>query len=323
MASHFTPDYLVDRRSLRRKLSLWRIVALILAGLGIIGLAVAVTGAGSRLGLAEAHVARVSLDGLLTGDDATVKLLRDVAKSNAAGVILRINSPGGTTAGSERLFAEIRSLAEKKPVVAQVGAMAASGGYIAAMGADGIVAEGNSIVGSIGVIFQYPNFSRLMDTLGVKMEEVKSSPLKAAPNPFEPASPAARAAMEALVVDSYNWFKALVRDRRKLDDAELARVSDGRVFTGRQGVELKLVDALGGEREAVKWLESNKSVAGDLPVKDWKRDRSIRGLGLVGAAAFAADAAGFESLALALRRAGETGIANLDGLVSIWQVPSP
>lgn len=323
MAAHFTPDYLVDRRALRRKLSLWRIVALVAAGLGVIGIAVAASGGGSRIGLPEAHITRVSLDGVLTGDDATVKLLRDVAKSSAAGVIVRINSPGGTTAGSERLFTEIRKLAEKKPVVAQVGALAASGGYIAAMAADGIIAEGNSIVGSIGVIFQYPNVTRLMETVGVKMEEIKSSPLKAAPNPFEPTSPAARAAMEALVADSYAWFKTLVRERRNLADSELAQVSDGRVFTGRQGLGLKLVDALGGEREAVAWLEANKGVAKDLPVRDRKPDRTLNRLGLASLASIAAEAAGFDALAQALRRAGETGASNLDGLVSIWQVPSP
>ena len=135
---------------------------------------------------------------------------------------MKIDSPGGTTAGAERLYLELRKLAEKKPMVAVVNTMAASGGYIAAIGADEIVVRGNSLVGSIGVLFQFPNFTKVLDTVGVKVEEIKSTPLKASPNGFEPTSEAARAAINALVVDSYGWFKELVKERRHLDDAELA-----------------------------------------------------------------------------------------------------
>ena len=100
--------------------------------------------------------------------------------------------------------------------------MAASGAYIAALGADRIFVRGNSIVGSIGVLVEYPNVSGLMDKVGVKLESIKSSPLKAAPNGFEPTSDEARAAMAALVADSFDWFKALVKERRHLSDDELA-----------------------------------------------------------------------------------------------------
>ncbi|MDB5546035.1 MAG: sppA, partial [Hyphomicrobiales bacterium] len=212
-------------------------------------------------------------------------------------------------------------VAEKKPVVAVVGTMAASGGYIAAMGSDRIFAEGNSLVGSIGVLFQFPNFSKLLDTVGVAVESVKSSPLKAAPNGVEPTSPEARAALNALVVDSYDWFKALVKDRRHLDDSLLAKVSDGRVFTGRQGMDLKLVDALGGEREAIAWLEQDKKIDKDLPVRDWKKERSLERLGLLGVSAGLLDSLGLDALAMPLRRLAALGDARLlDGLVSVWQV---
>ncbi len=148
--------------------------------------------------------------------------------------------------------------------------MAASGAYIAALGADRIFVRGNSIVGSIGVLVEYPNVSGLMDKVGVKLESIKSSPLKAAPNGFEPTSEEARAAMAALIADSFDWFKGLVKDRRGLSDEELAKVDDGRVFTGRQGLPLKLVDAIGDEREAIAWLEKDRGVAKNLPVRDYK-----------------------------------------------------
>ncbi len=236
--------------------------------------------------------------------------------------MLTIESPGGTTAGSEVLFDELRRLAAKKPVVAVVGTMAASGAYIAALGADRIFAKGNSIVGSIGVLIEFPNFSGLLDKIGVKLEAIKSSPLKATPNPMEPTSEATRAAMAALVADSFDWFKSLVKDRRHLSDDELAQVDDGRVFTGRQGVPLKLVDAIGGEREAIAWLEAEKGVAKALPVRDWRPQKTF-GLGLLGSAASIADGFGLTSLAALLQRGELTQESQLlDGLVSIWQLPA-
>ena len=135
------------------------------------------------------------------------------------------------------------------------------------------------------MIFQNPNVSQLLTTLGVKVEEIKSTPLKAEPNPYSPTSPEARAAMQALVLDSYAWFKDLVRERRRLNDAELASASDGRVFTAGQALPLKLVDEIGGERAAREWLEKNKGVAADLRVRDWRGGRlgsEFRWLGMAG-----------------------------------------
>ena len=135
---------------------------------------------------------------------------------------MHVDSPGGTTAGSQQLFDSLRALQAKKPMVVVVDGLAASGAYIAAISADHIIAQDTSLVGSIGVLFQFPNFTQVLKTIGIQVEEIKSSPLKAAPNGFEPTSPEARAAIQAIVVDSYAWFKGLVKDRRKMDDAQLA-----------------------------------------------------------------------------------------------------
>ena len=102
---------------------------------------------------------------------------------------MHIDSPGGTTAGSEQLHTALRRVAAAKPMVVVVDGLAASGGYIAAMSADHIVAQETSLVGSIGVLFQYPNVSDLLKTIGVKIEEIKSSPLKAAPNGYRADQP--------------------------------------------------------------------------------------------------------------------------------------
>jgi protease-4 len=313
-------EYLLDRRRLRRKLGWWRAAAIAAAGLGLLIAFSRFTGADSADKLTP-HIARLSIQGVITGDKDTIDLIKKVGDSSQAkALLLTIDSPGGTTTGAEKLYEELRRLNEKKPVVTVVGTLAASGGYIAALAGDAIVARGNSLVGSIGVLFQYPNFYRLLDSMGVKVEGVKSSPLKAAPNGFEPTSEAARAAIASLVADSYTWFKELVKERRKLDDDQLARVADGRVFTARQGLPLKLVDVIGGEREAIAWLEANKQLSKGLPVREWKKKTSIERLGLVEASAGFARGLGFETLAVFLDQAvSAERSAGLDGLLAIWQ----
>lgn len=314
--SDLVADHIIDRTRLRRKLSFWRIVAALAV---IIVVVLATWRIAGEPQASRSHIARIALSGLITGDRDTLKLIRDVEKSGAAGVVVAIESPGGTTTGSEKVYEELRRLSAKKPVVAVIGTTGASGAYIAAMGADRIVAHGNSLVGSIGVLFQYPDLSGILNTLGVRVEEVKSSPLKAAPNPFEPTSPAARAALESLVTDSYDWFKGLVRERRAMDDRELAIVTDGRVFTGRQALQLKLIDQIGGEREAIAWLESEKKVEKDLPVREWRRPSSSGWLSLLSLSAAVADGLGLPGVASALRQADLSARAGaLDGLLAVW-----
>lgn len=314
-------EYMIDRRRLRRRLSFWRLAAIGAALAAAIALTVKFSGLES-LEKSAPHIARVSIEGLITGDKDTIELIKNIGDSKASAVLLEINSPGGTTTGAEKLYLELRKLAEKKPLVAVLNDMAASGAYIAALGSDEIISRGNSIVGSIGVLFQYPNISKALESLGVTVEEIKSSPLKAAPNGLVPTSDAARQAIDALVVDSFDWFKELVKERRRLDDAELAKVADGRIFTGRLALPLKLVDAIGGEGEAVAWLETNKGVAKKLPVIDWKKKRSLERAGLLGFASAVARLLGLESAARLIDSAGARSAAGLDGLMAIWQGPA-
>lgn len=327
-ASDALADYLIERRRLRKKLTFWRVFFLlaVLLGIGSVSWLMFGEDESSPASLAHTqkpHIARLQISGLITGDNDTIKLIQDVTKSNAQAVILSINSPGGTTTGSERLYKELRILAAKKPVIAIVGDVAASGAYIAALGSDHILASGNSLVGSIGVLFQYPNVARLLDNIGVKVEEVKSSPLKAAPNGLEPTSPEARAALAALVSDSFNWFKSLVQERRNLTEAELNLVADGRVFTGRQALPLKLIDGIGDEKEALDWLHESKKLAADLPVRDWKVKKSTGRLGIFGFSADLAHLLGYNGLAQSLEKIDLSAHqAALDGLLVIWQAGS-
>ena len=319
-------DVIVDRRRIRRKLTFWRVIAALGVIAAVVAVAVVASPAARTAVSGSNAIARVKIDGLIRSDQSRVEALERLEKSSAAAVIVHINSPGGTTAGSEQLFDALTRLKAKKPLVVVVEGLAASGGYIAALASDQIIAQQTSLVGSIGVLFQIPNVSDLLKTVGVKVEEVKSSPLKAAPNGYEPTSPEARAALDALVKDSYAWFRGLVKDRRNMDDATLQTVADGRVFTGRQAVGLKLVDQLGDEKTAVAWLVAQKKGGADVPVRDYKLAPRFGDMTFLRAtAAVALDAVGLGAISRQLEQSGVTQAVDrfgLDGMLALWQPSS-
>ena len=248
-----------ERKKLRRSRFRWRILALV---------AVLVAGAVllSRIQPERGpHVARFDVEGIITSDLDRTKLLRKIAENDTIeALVVRINSPGGTVTGSEELYDVLREVALKKPVVATMGDVAASGGYITALAADRIVAMSNTITGSVGVIFQAPNVHELMQKVGVQMVEIKSGDLKAEPTPFKPVDPEIIAAERELVEDSFDWFLGLVRERRDIGDNAMAEIRRGGVFTGRMALERGLVDALGGLQEARRWLDTERDVAEGL-----------------------------------------------------------
>jgi protease IV len=314
-------DQIVDRRRMRRKLAFWRALTAVVAIVAIVVVAGIRIPEGIAGGTAGA-IARVRITGLIRGNPERVEALERLGKSSARAVIVHIDSPGGTTAGAEQLHDALSELKKKKPLVVVVDGLAASGGYLAALSSDHIVAQSASLVGSIGVLVQYPNVYDFLKNWGVKVEEIKSSPLKAAPSGYEPTSPEARAALAAIVLDSYDWFKKLVRDARKLDDATLARVTDGRVFTGRQALELKLVDELGNEKTAVAWLAREKNIDPNSPVRDFPLRSRYRDLPFLHVAAvFALDTMGLTAIARGIEESGMLSAAerlNLDGLLALW-----
>jgi protease-4 len=314
----YRADDLIDRRRLRRKLTFWRITALVIAALAIVAASAWIYG-DEFGGAAVDHIAKVKIEGTITEDQDLLKLIDDVRKSpTVKGVILSIDSPGGTTAGGEAIFDAIRLLAAEKPVVAQVGTLAASAGYMIASASDHIVARQSSIIGSIGVLVQFPDLTGLMDKVGIGLEEIKSSPLKAEPSPFNPTTEEERAMLRAMVLDSYDWFVGLVDDRRPLSRAEVLALADGSVFTGRQALQRKLVDSLGGEREAANWL-ATKGVSADLRVIEWEPEEegSVLFLGS-SLAEMAGRALGLPGHGGEFIREIGADRLFLDGLVSVW-----
>lgn len=313
-------ETVLDRRRLRRSVSIWRAA-------GIAGLALAVCAlafGGDRLASlsGQKQIARIAIEGAITENRDQLKMLKDIAKADhVSGVLLYVNSPGGTTTGGEALYEGLREIAKTKPVVAQFGTVAASAGYIVGLATDHIVARGNTITGSVGVIVQWPEFVQLLDKVGVKMNEVKSGPLKASPSPFEPLNEGGRKVAEGMVNDGFKWFLSLVEERRGVKPASVPGLVDGRIFSGREALEAKLVDQIGGEDEAVAWLKDVKKIDANATVVDWKPQASSSPFGL-GAMAARATAAVFGQDVGRIVHAlfGEGGISTLglDGLVSVW-----
>jgi protease-4 len=269
--NHIT--YLLDRQALRTALARWR-TSTFFAVMGCCSLAVLLTGVPQRL-FVRKHVALISINGSIMDPTDNLQLMKKIEEdSNVLGTIVRINSPGGTAAGAERLYHGLRSLGEKKPVVAIIETLAASGGYIAALGADYIVAQETSLVGSIGVLFQTPNFEEALKKLGIHVDVVKSTLLKATPNPLVKNPPESERMLEGLVSDMYGWFKNLVVERRGLSHSQLSVAANGAVFTGQKALDLKLIDRLGSQRQAQEWLEKSHGIDQKTFVRPYTTERA-------------------------------------------------
>ena len=304
------PSHAIPAASqLRRSRFRWRMLA-------FVALIVAVLAGTARFatenGLSGDSIARIEIDGTIASDPARLRAFETIGDSeDVKAVLIAINSPGGTTAGGEELYDAISKLRAKKPVVAYVKEVGASAAYMAAIAADRIFVRRLSIVGSIGVLFQTTDASKLLQTIGLDLDKVASGPLKAEPDIDEPMSPEVRASLQALVDDSFSWFVDIVAERRGLTRAAVLPLADGRIVTGNQGIAAKLADEVGGEAEAIAWLEANKSIKADLPVVTWYPDKQP------GFMDWGKWLGGQARSALGLPSEGPV---LLDGLVSLWQV---
>lgn len=293
-------DAIIDRRRLKRRLTLWRLVA-------VAAVAAAVLAAVGRFGVNPfaPYVARLTVDGIIFDDSRRDELLTSLAGDDRVkAVLVVVDSPGGTVTGGEILYSRLREIAERKPVVAVMGGTATSAGYMTAIAADRIFARAATITGSIGVILQTADVTELLSKIGIKPETFKSGPFKAQPNPMEKISPEARKATQDLVAEMHAMFVDMVAERRAMPRETVLELADGRVVSGRRAVDLGLVDAIGGDAEARSWLAENREIPESLPTKtvEVRRDREwLKDLaeGSVGKALFS------ERL-------------RLDGLISVW-----
>jgi protease-4 len=257
-------DLLLDRRRLKRRLTIWRVLAIVAV---VIAVLVGLHGAG--LSGAGAHIARLPVNGIITEDPKLLRAIRAAAKdNNVKALIVSIDSPGGSVAGGESLYRAIKQVAAKKPVVAVMGGLAASAGYMIAMPANRVFASEATVTGSIGVLMETGEVSGLLQKLGISAEALTSGPLKDQPSLIRPLTPEGKAALQSIIEDMYDQFVTMVATGRHMDPDAVRPLADGRAYTGRQALKLGLIDAIGDEQDARDWLQSAKGVSSDLPVED-------------------------------------------------------
>lgn len=300
MAIH--ADTLIDRLYLKSQITKWRVIAVACV---VFALFVLVERYNPHSPMEKDFIARINISGFIGDDQKLYDLIEDVQDNpKAKAVIVWLDTPGGSAVGGEEIFLRLRKMAEKKPVVAVMRSIAASAGYMIALGADQIYAREGTITGSIGVLVESAEITELMDKLGVKPVIIKSAPLKASPSPFEKLTPESAAVMQRVIDDFYTRFVDMVAERRKLPRPEALRLADGRVYSGRGAVENKLVDAIGGEEDAKKWLVSQKHINDKLDIDTVEIKQQLTFLEQISGSV----------IGNILQKSGTP----LDGLVAIW-----
>ncbi len=268
----FDADGIVARRRLRRRLAFWRVVAIVVIGVAVLGGIAIATGVNPVEN--RSHILRVVVSGIVVSDETILNGLDAAADDDSvSAVLVVIDTPGGTTTGGESIYRELRRINERDvPVVAVIRNVGASAGYMIALSADRIYALETSITGSIGVLLETAEVSGLLERLGVTAETFRSGPLKGQPSPLSPISDQARVATQGLVDDIYTWFLTLFAERRGLTMDVARDLADGRAYTGRQALALDLIDAIGGEREALKWLAETHGIPANTPIIELDRE---------------------------------------------------
>jgi len=266
-------DYIIERKQNKKKLVIWKLLAIVL----LIVLIITISGKLNLLSTDnlsinnDDYIASVLIDGIILEDNKRDNRLEKIVDDeHIKALIVNVNSPGGTVVGSEKIYNILRKTATKKPVVIVMGTLAASGGYLISLGGDYIISHNGTITGSIGVIFQTAEVTDLAEKLGITFNNFKSGPLKAAPNPTEKVTEAVKEAIMLNIEDTYNYFVELVALRRNLPLEEVIKLADGRIYSGRQALKAKLVDAIGNNDTAVKWLQDIQKIDTKLKVKEFR-----------------------------------------------------
>lgn len=211
-----------------------------------------------------AKVAVVEIEGIIVDGSAAVRELREHAENpSIKAVVLRVNSPGGVVAPTQEIFGAIqRARKAGKPVVASLGAVAASGGYYVAVAADRIYANPGTLTGSIGVVMQLANLEGLLKKVGVEYVVVKAGAYKDVGNFARTMSPEERRMLQALLDDVYSQFVEAVSEGRGLEKKDVLAFAEGRIYSGQQALALKMVDELGGFEEAVEAAGKLANISG-------------------------------------------------------------
>lgn len=258
-------DLIFEREKLREQLRKWKWLFVILLFCSIFLLIKNTTR------IKGEAIARIRLEGVLQQDNDFIAKLKEIEEDpKIKAVILHIDSPGGGAFTGEDIYVSLKHIASKKPIVSVLGGVAASGGYMAALGSDYIIARNMTITGSIGALMQSFEMVDLAQKLGIEFVVIKSSPLKASPNPMERLTPEAKEVVMETIADTYDVFLSMLMQSRKMDQQQAFKLANGQVYTGKKAKELNLIDEIGGEEEALIWLENVKKLKPKMKIVDIK-----------------------------------------------------
>lgn len=259
------PEYIIDRNRLKASAAFWRNGAILL----LVMFALYMVSGGKNSVAGQDYIAKLSIEGEIMEDQRREKVIENLTEnSKVKAVIVQIDSPGGSAFGGESLYNALKKLSDKKPIVSVITGMATSGGYMAAISGEYIVAGKTSLTGSIGALMLTGEISELAKKLGVNFIVAKSGDLKAEPLFTHPLTPQAKQSMQEIVDDTAQVFMQMVGASRKMSLAQVKLLADGRVYTGNQAIKVGLIDEIGGQQEAVNWLVEKKGLSKDLEVKE-------------------------------------------------------
>ena len=246
------------RRPFRKRhpIIFWGLILLLAVGIGLFGAAL-----GSNGLMGGKRMALVSVSGPIMNVESTLEWIRKVERDpTVAGVLLRVDSPGGGAAASQELYNALTALAQKKPVAVSMGSLAASGGLMVSMAGTRVFANASTVTGSIGVRMDIPQLQGLMGKIGVGQETITTAPFKDAGSYMRPLNPDQREYFKKVLDDMHQQFVDIVAQGRHMEHARAAALASGKIFTGREAVQLGLVDELGGQEAALAWLSAQCGV---------------------------------------------------------------
>ena len=227
----------------------------------------------------ESFIAKINVEGIIQDRTDIIKQINSLkSDNNVKGLLTIINSPGGTYVGSKELYDSIQTIGEKIPTAVYMKEMATSGGYLASLSSDKIFGNSGSITGSIGVILQSADISNLLGKIGVSPIIIKSGKLKAVPNPAEQIDEEKLNYLKEIIEKMQKEFLMIVKKNRNVSESVLSLVSDGRILTGREAKNLKLIDDIGNEDDALNWLKNEAKVDEKIKIKELSPENDLQKL---------------------------------------------
>ncbi len=220
------------------------------------------------------YIANYTISGLLISADEIIEDLEELKSNNKVNsIIISVDSPGGTTVSAEEIYLKLKEVSLVKPTAIVMRNIATSGAYLLSLGGDVIFSRENTITGSIGVLLQWARVDEALSKLGIEVNEIKSGNLKAEPDFFGEIDEEARQVTKEIIDETFDWFLRIVKVERDLNPREIMKISDGRIFTGRQAIELNLVDEIGDKNDAKRWLIENKGIDSSSPIIDYGKSK--------------------------------------------------